>query len=84
MVGVLAVLAPGSMLYLYKADAVPDHVWVTRRFLVSAFPLLILLAFGLAAACFGLRPTRPVRYRARGRRGRLRDRRGRVSRVHDP
>jgi hypothetical protein len=45
----LAVLAPGSVLYLYKAQAVPDHVWVTRRFLVSAFPTLLLLALGLAA-----------------------------------
>jgi hypothetical protein len=55
VIGVLVVLAPGSVLYLYKADAVPDHVWVTRRFLVSAFPLLILLALGLAAACAGTR-----------------------------
>jgi hypothetical protein len=45
----LAVLVPGTMLYLYKAHAVPDHVWVTRRLLVSAFPLLILLALGTAA-----------------------------------
>ncbi|HEY5173927.1 MAG TPA: hypothetical protein VIK54_19530, partial [Acidimicrobiia bacterium] len=51
-------LAPGSVLYLYKADAVPDHVWVTRRFLVSAFPLLVLLALGAAAACAGLQPAR--------------------------
>ncbi len=56
VIGVLVVLAPGSILYLYKADAVPDHVWVTRRFLVSAFPLLVLLALGLAAACAGTRP----------------------------
>jgi hypothetical protein len=47
--GVAAVLVPGSVLYLYKAQAVPDHVWVTRRFLVSAFPALVLLALGLAA-----------------------------------
>ncbi len=58
VVGVLVVLAPGSLLYLYKADAVPDHVWVTRRFLVSAFPLLVLLALGFAAACAGTRPGR--------------------------
>jgi hypothetical protein len=51
--GVLVVLGPGSLLYLYKASAVSDHVWVTRRFLVSSFPLLILLALGLAAAWFG-------------------------------
>jgi hypothetical protein len=45
----LAVLLPGSLLYLWNASAQPDHVWVTRRFLVNAFPLLILLALGLAA-----------------------------------
>ncbi len=56
--GALAVLAPGSLLYLYKANAVPDQVWVDRRFLVSVFPLLILLALGLASACSGLRPRR--------------------------
>ncbi len=57
-IGVLAVLAPVSLLYLYKASAVPDQVWVDRRFLVGAFPLLILLALGLAAVCFDLRPRR--------------------------
>ena len=55
VIGALAVLGPGSVLYIYKASAVPDHVWVTRRFLVSAFPLLVLLALGLAAACSGVR-----------------------------
>jgi hypothetical protein len=53
VLGPLVVLAPGSVLYLYKADAASDHPWVTRRFLVSAFPLLILLALGLAAAVAG-------------------------------
>ena len=53
VIGPLAVLAPGSLLYLYKADAASDHPWVTRRFLVSAFPLLVLLALGLAAAVAG-------------------------------
>jgi hypothetical protein len=48
----LALLAPGTAFYLYKPDAAPDHVWVTRRFVVSAFPTLILLAVGLAAAVF--------------------------------
>jgi hypothetical protein len=57
-VGALVVLAPGSALYLYKASAVSDQVWVTRRFLVSAFPLLVLLALGLASACAGIRPGR--------------------------
>jgi len=57
-IATLLVLAPGSALYLYKANAFSDHVWVTRRFLVSAFPLLILLAVGLAAAWFGVDSTR--------------------------
>jgi hypothetical protein len=52
-----ALLAPASLLYLWKASAVPDHVWVDRRFVVSAFPALVLLAFGLAAYVF----TRPGR-----------------------
>ena len=52
---VLAFLVPTSVLYLWKASAFPDHVWVTRRFLVTAFPLLILLAVGLAAFAFDLR-----------------------------
>jgi hypothetical protein len=46
----LAVFAPDAMLYLYKASAVPDQIWVTRRFLVSTIPLLLLLALGFAAA----------------------------------
>jgi hypothetical protein len=48
--GALALLLPASLLYLWKAEAVSDHLWVTRRFLVSAFPALVLLAFGAAAA----------------------------------
>jgi len=55
--GALAVLLPGSLLYLYKANAVPDHVWVTRRFLVSAFPMLVLLALGSAACMWSARST---------------------------
>ena len=50
-----AVIIPGSLLYLYRASAVSDQVWVTRRFLVSSFPTLILLAVGLAAFVWGLR-----------------------------
>ncbi len=56
-VGALAVLAPVSVLYLYKASAVPDHVWVTRRFLVGAIPALVLLALGLAAFLWSRRST---------------------------
>jgi hypothetical protein len=47
-VTVLCVLVPGSLLFLWKAGAAPDHVWVDRRFLVGAFPLLILLALAFA------------------------------------
>jgi hypothetical protein len=57
------VLAPASALYLWKALAAPDHVWVDRRFLVSAIPLFVMLAFGLAASLVGL-PTRPQLARA--------------------
>jgi len=46
---VVVVLVPGSLVYLWKASAVPDHVWVMRRFLVSAFPTLVLLGVGLAS-----------------------------------
>jgi hypothetical protein len=55
-VSALAVLVPGSLLYLYKARAVPDHVWVTRRFLVSALPALVLLGMGMAAYLAGVTP----------------------------
>jgi len=47
--GPLAIIVPGSVLYLWKANAASDHIWVTRRFLVGAFPVLILFAVGLAA-----------------------------------
>jgi hypothetical protein len=49
----VALLVPESLLYLFRVRAVPDHVWVDRRFLSSAFPALILLAFGLAAFLWG-------------------------------
>ena len=45
----LATLVPASALYLWKANAAADHIWVMRRFLVGAFPLFVLLAVGLAA-----------------------------------
>jgi hypothetical protein len=51
--GPAALLAPASALYLWRAEALSDHVWATRRFLVSAFPSFVLLAFGLAAFGFG-------------------------------
>jgi hypothetical protein len=48
-VAVPALLGPASALYLWKASAVPDHVWVMRRFLLCAIPLLVLLAYWLVA-----------------------------------
>jgi hypothetical protein len=44
------VLVPPTILYLWRANAFADHVWVTRRYLNGAFPLFVLLALGLAAA----------------------------------
>jgi hypothetical protein len=46
----VALLGPMSVLYLWRAHATPDQVWVMRRFLISALPALVLLAFGLVAA----------------------------------
>lgn len=51
-VATLAFLVPSAVLYLYKASASPDQVWVTRRFLVNAFPMLVILALGFAAALY--------------------------------
>jgi hypothetical protein len=48
----LCIIAPGSLLYLYAASAVPDQVWVMRRFLVSSFQTLILIGVGFAAYLF--------------------------------
>jgi hypothetical protein len=56
----VALLLPGSLLYLWDARAFADHVWVTRRFLTAAFPMLILLALGLAASLW--RPEFPRRF----------------------
>jgi hypothetical protein len=52
VVGALAILIPGTALYLYRASAFPDHIWVMRRFLVNALPTLILLGVGLGAYTF--------------------------------
>jgi hypothetical protein len=53
--GAVALIAPVSLIYLYQARAVPDHVWVTRRFLLGAIPLLVLMALGLASHMAGAR-----------------------------
>jgi hypothetical protein len=50
----VALFVPESLLFLWNAHAYTDHVWVTRRFLTSTFPMLILLAVGLAAALWRL------------------------------
>ena len=57
-VAAVALLGPASLLYLWQANAVPDQVWVTRRFLVSAFPTLVLLGVGFAAFLFSRRGNR--------------------------
>ena len=49
MVPAVCLLAFEALLYLWKANAVPDQVWVERRFLSATIPGLILLAIGLAA-----------------------------------
>jgi hypothetical protein len=51
-------LGPASALYLWKANAFPDQVWVMRRFLISALPLFVLLTFGLVLALFRWVPPR--------------------------
>ncbi|GIU90697.1 MAG: hypothetical protein KatS3mg010_1796 [Acidimicrobiia bacterium] len=45
----VAVLGPASALYLWRAKAFQDHLWVMRRFLIGAMPLFVILgAFALA------------------------------------
>jgi hypothetical protein len=55
----VALFLPATLLYLWDANAFTDHVWVTRRFLTAAFPLLILLALGLAAGLWRARMSQP-------------------------
>jgi hypothetical protein len=45
----LALFVPETLVYLWYANIYTDHVWVARRFVTSALPMLILLAVGLAA-----------------------------------
>ncbi len=58
---VLALLGPASAIYLWRPNASPDQIWVMRRFLFSALPLLTLLAFGLVAALVRARACRVPR-----------------------
>jgi hypothetical protein len=46
-VGALFLFGPATVMYLWRASAIPDHVWVTRRFLPAAFPLILLMTFWL-------------------------------------
>ncbi|GIU88833.1 MAG: hypothetical protein KatS3mg009_3348 [Acidimicrobiia bacterium] len=45
----VAVLAPAAALYLWRAQAFQDHVWVMRRLLIGAMPLFALLAAAVVA-----------------------------------
>ncbi len=60
-VALAAMLGPASALYIWKANAFPDQVWVMRRYLISALPLLLLLAFGLVVVLLRWAPTRMPR-----------------------
>jgi hypothetical protein len=53
----LALLGPATAGYLYRPNISTDQIFVMRRFLFSALPLLTLLAFGLVAALLRLVPT---------------------------
>jgi hypothetical protein len=60
-VALVAMLGPASALYLWRAKAFPDQVWVMRRYLISALPLLLLLAFSLVASLLRWVPARVPR-----------------------
>lgn len=60
-VALVAMLGPASALYLWQAKAVADQVWVMRRYLISALPLLLLLAFGVVVALLRWVPARVPR-----------------------
>ena len=71
----IAPLGPAGAMYLWRASAFPDHVWVDRRFLDSALPLFTILAFGLIVAVVWCRPAsvpRPYRSEPHSWSGRLR------------
>ena len=58
----IALLAPSSAVYLWKPNISTDQIWVMRRYLFSALPLVTLLAFGLVAALLQFRPSGMPRY----------------------
>ena len=51
----IALLGPAAAVYLWRPNISTDQIWVMRRYLFSALPLLTLLAFGLVAACARVR-----------------------------
>jgi hypothetical protein len=66
-VAAVAFFVPESLLYLWNAHAYTDHIWVTRRYLTSTFPMFILLAVGLAALLW--RTTAPAKWARASRVG---------------
>ncbi len=54
----LGLLGPATVGYLWRPNITTDQIWVMRRYLFSALPLLTLLGFGLVAALVQMRPRR--------------------------
>jgi len=54
----VALLGPASAVYLWRPNITTDQIWVMRRYLFSALPLFMLLAFGLVAALVRARSRR--------------------------
>ena len=54
----VALLGPASAVYLWRPNITTDQIWVMRRYLFSALPLFVLLAFGLVAALVRVRSHR--------------------------
>jgi hypothetical protein len=52
----IALLGPSSAIYLWRPNISSDQIWVMRRYLFSALPLLTLLAFGLVVALLRVVP----------------------------
>jgi len=58
----IALLTPSSAVYLWKPNISTDQIWVMRRYLFSALPLVTLLAFGLVAALLRFAPSGVPRF----------------------
>ena len=52
----IALLGPSSAIYIWRPNISSDQIWVMRRYLFSALPLLTLLGFGLVAALLRYAP----------------------------